>query len=150
VAKTACRDDRSTFFDLNSGSGRKPIVGAADGPIIRLAALIQVNADCRVVVMTPAGGGTTLPRPAAVPFSDPAFATIRVDFRRCECDRRQRRLSDARRQGRPDNKHGGMAKRTTGAMNRSRRIFSDTSERMSSAPNRAAGFSSTMSRKGGG
>jgi len=38
--------------DLNSGPGRQTIVGAADGPIVRLAALIQVNADRRVVVMT--------------------------------------------------------------------------------------------------
>jgi hypothetical protein len=38
--------------DLNSGSGRQPIVGAADGPIDRFTALIQVNADRRVVVMT--------------------------------------------------------------------------------------------------
>jgi len=40
--------------DLDCGSGRQPIVGVADGPIARLAALIQVNADGRVVVMRPA------------------------------------------------------------------------------------------------
>jgi len=38
--------------DFNCGSGRQPIVGAADGPIDRFTALIQVNADRRVVVMT--------------------------------------------------------------------------------------------------
>jgi hypothetical protein len=49
--------DRSTLSDLNSGSGRQPIVDAGDGPIVRLAALIQVNADRRVVDMRSAGGG---------------------------------------------------------------------------------------------
>jgi hypothetical protein len=66
-----------------------------------------------VAIMMSVRQAPILLRPAAVPFSDPAFATIREDFRRQECERRQRRFSDIRRQSRPDNKHGG---KSTGAI----------------------------------
>jgi hypothetical protein len=58
------------------------MVGAGDGPIVRRSALIQVNADRRVAIMMSAKQAPIPQRPAAVAFSDPALAAIRVDFRR--------------------------------------------------------------------
>src|ERR1700680_918497 len=74
----------------------------------------------------------------------------RSAIRRCELDRRQRLFSSIRRQSRPDNKHGGNS---IGRRQRDESI-APTSEQCIRADEQrgkcGAGFSTVMSRRGGG